>query len=203
MSGIVKRILFVIVVLVLGGGVYLPHYLAVADAPAPADVIVAFTGPDQTARDRTVQDLLAAGLSDWVLIPAAGAVRQYGHTGPLGPEPRTFYKYPVARHPHDTDNIFEDTHLELVHAKTLMDRFGFKSAMLVSSPYHMRRIRLIARFVFDRQPYKLYYVPSNHEKLHKYSWMLHDYDRQWVFQECGKIGYFYFSILMAEILGVD
>ena len=57
---------------------------------------------------------------------------------------------------------YEDTHVEALEAKRMLDERGFRSAILVSSPYHMRRIRLIAGTVFGGG-YALTYVPARNE----------------------------------------
>ena len=43
---------------------------------------------------------------------------------------------------------FENTHVEMLLAKKIMDAYGFKSAIFVSSPFHMRRIKIMANRVF-------------------------------------------------------
>ena len=45
-------------------------------------------------------------------------------------------------------DIYENTHLELLLAREMMVKLGLKSAVVVSSPYHMRRLQLIAGQVF-------------------------------------------------------
>ena len=44
--------------------------------------------------------------------------------------------------------VFENTHLEMIKGKKIMDKLGYRSAIIVSSPYHMRRLQLIAGKVF-------------------------------------------------------
>lgn len=61
-------------------------------------------------------------------------------------------------------NYYEDTHIEVLEAKRIMDESGFHSAILVSSPYHMRRIRLIAGKVFGSGRYSFYCVPTSFER---------------------------------------
>jgi hypothetical protein len=45
-------------------------------------------------------------------------------------------------------DLYENTHLELLLAREMMVKLGLKSAVIVSSPRHMRRIQLIAGKVF-------------------------------------------------------
>jgi len=44
--------------------------------------------------------------------------------------------------------IFEHTHLELLTGRRMMEKLGYRSAVIVSSPYQMRRLQLIANKVF-------------------------------------------------------
>jgi hypothetical protein len=57
---------------------------------------------------------------------------------------------------------YEGTHVEALEAKRILDERGFRSAILISSPYHMRRIRLIAGTVFGGG-YALTYVPARNQ----------------------------------------
>jgi uncharacterized SAM-binding protein YcdF (DUF218 family) len=59
---------------------------------------------------------------------------------------------------------FEDTHIELLEAKRMMDEAHLHSAILVSSPYHMRRIRLIAGKVFGDGKQTFSCVPTSYER---------------------------------------
>jgi len=45
-------------------------------------------------------------------------------------------------------DLYENTHLELLLAREMMVKLGLKSAVIVSSPYHMRRLQLISGKVF-------------------------------------------------------
>src|SRR5208283_6058683 len=59
--------------------------------------------------------------------------------------------------------FYERTHVEELYAKKIMDSLGLKSAIMVSSPYHMRRIRLIASRTFGEQSRSFSYVPTPFE----------------------------------------
>ena len=39
---------------------------------------------------------------------------------------------------------FEDTHVEILRARSILQNMGLKSVNFVSSPYHMRRIKMIS-----------------------------------------------------------
>jgi len=70
-----------------------------------------------------------------------------------------------------------------------MDAYGFKSAIFVSSPYHMRRIKIITEKVFG-SGYDIKMTPSRFER--KISTGLPSlYDVQNTFTEIAKIIWFF------------
>ena len=70
----------------------------------------------------------------------------------------------------------------------MMAEYGFKSALFVSSPYHMRRIKIIAESVYnDDEQYILSFVPTSYEKLPVNLLDLFKYAYRSIFQEYLKI----------------
>ncbi|MCD6532570.1 MAG: YdcF family protein, partial [Deltaproteobacteria bacterium] len=59
---------------------------------------------------------------------------------------------------------FENTHLEMIMGKKIMDKLGYRSAIIVSSPYHMRRLQLIAGKVFGND-YQVGFTATPFEKF--------------------------------------
>ncbi|EFK09732.1 conserved hypothetical protein [delta proteobacterium NaphS2] len=84
----------------------------------------------------------------------------------------------------------EDTHSEVLRAKEMMDAYGLKSAIFVSSPYHMRRIKIIAAKVFGQKNYDLSFVPTPYEKTCGPLWWTDSYCLKWVMGEYVKIPWF-------------
>lgn len=85
--------------------------------------------------------------------------------------------------------VVEDTHQEALITRDLMERLGLRSAILVSSPYHMRRIRLISGKTFAENMVTRY-VPTRYETPNETFWLLNSYDRRFVLTEYMKIGWF-------------
>jgi len=56
--------------------------------------------------------------------------------------------------------VGESTYDELVFLRTLAEKRGLRSIILVSSPYHMRRIYYTSRHVFKDSPIRLIYSPA-------------------------------------------
>ena len=88
-------------------------------------------------------------------------------------------------------SFYEDTHLEIIDAQKVMSGYGLKSAILVSSPYHMRRIKLIVMKVFDTNKGDFYFVPTHYEKAPANFWELSLADWKKVRKEYGKILWFF------------
>ncbi len=167
-----------------------PHYLTFGTAMPKSDAVVLFLGPGMQARRQEAEALVREGVAGILLTPAFGSIEPPGARlnievpGTPGPLPECqkigFF---------DNARICEDTHLELLMARRMMERLGLRSAVLVSSPYHMRRIKIIAQAVFDNAPYALAYRPTRYEPTSPV-WFLSTKDAGWVFTEYGKILWF-------------
>ena len=73
----------------------------------------------------------------------------------------------------------------------MMAEYGFKSALFVSSPYHMRRIKIITESVFNGDgQYILAFVPTSFEKLPANLLDLCRYAYRSIMQEYFKIAVF-------------
>jgi uncharacterized SAM-binding protein YcdF (DUF218 family) len=57
----------------------------------------------------------------------------------------------------------ENTHIEAILARQALDRSGMRSALLVSSPFHTRRIGMISNRVFIGD-YRIATVPSRFQQ---------------------------------------
>lgn len=179
-----------IVVVVLAAGMfYAPGFLAYSTNYAKADAVVLMLGPDFNARLRHARDLIRNGMADCLIIPAYN---------------KTFFmdqgKLKNAADKKDKSNIsgkgnsdalpyYEDTHLELIAANKTMKKYGKKSAIFVSSPYHMRRIQLMVEKEFD--PHSQYYFsPTPYEPAPLSAWELKASEWKKVWREYVKILWF-------------
>jgi len=129
-----------------------------------ADAVVLFIGPDLDVRVKEANRLLSEGYAKYLIVPAFNQVINTAHkrlpviNAEYSETKQTsiFSKYP---------RFYEDTHIEVLETKRIMDHFGFKKANFVSSPSHMRRIKLITDSVFllrlkDGDTYHINYVPA-------------------------------------------
>ena len=96
-------------------------------------------------------------------------------------------------------SYYEDTHLEIMEAKKMMSVYGLKSAIFVSSPYHMRRIKLIVERVFNPEHGDFYFIPTPYERAPANFWELSSLDWRKVRREYSKILWFYIYFPFSKI----
>lgn len=175
----------VVVILAFAGlVVYAPSYLFYADPPRKSDAVVLFLGNEYKERRAEAVKLMGEGYAAYLVIPAYGRMVEAGKHGEASRNvvPSRPSHYPV---------VYEDTHVEIIEAKKLMDRKGLTSAIFVSSPHHMRRIKLIADRVFIGGAYVTTFVPTRFEKPRQGFWFLRESDIRKVTSEYGKILWFF------------
>ncbi|MEW6267124.1 MAG: hypothetical protein AB1641_28960 [Thermodesulfobacteriota bacterium] len=178
-----------------GAAVVLAWYLAYQDEPFPCDTIMLVMGGDQSRRDQGAVDLAAAGFSRKIIVPAYNRVCSTDM--PNWPESVRFpYQKcrpanvnPTALYTNTSYKNVENTHLEVLMARNMMKELGLKSAIFVSSPYHLRRIKIICDRVFEGGV-RLGYRPSRDENPHTWTWFFHWDEIRWVLTESVKIIYF-------------
>ena len=181
--------------------VYAPHYLLYSSDYRKADAIVLFLGPDFTARQKEAYKIINEGKADYLIIPAYHKVYKISDEGVikyLSPNLslRNSIKKKALLNP--SPYFYEDTHIETIEAKKTMADFGLKSAIFVSSPYHMRRIKLIVSKVFTGEQSGFYFVPTSYEKAPAYFGDLSWTNWKKVGREYGKMIWFSIYILWAK-----
>ncbi len=146
--------------------VFAPSYLTYSDVPLKSDAVVLFVGPGREERLLEAQQLIREGFARCLIIPASGETLRVNNLGVLERVSKDikvrediFYIRKAVLY----KKYFEDTHVEALEAKRIMDENGLRSAILVSSPYHMRRIKLIAGIVFKGRGYRLWFEPTRYQ----------------------------------------
>lgn len=189
---------------------FAPRFLAYADKPVRSDAVVLFIGPGFSAREMEAWRLIKEGYARYLLIPARGVAGEnssaiFGSVGFLR-EMEKFYKSNPQGATGNMGTLFtngklpvQNTHLEILEAKRLMTERGLRTAIFVSSPYHMRRIKIITGSVFGEDgEYAIAFVPTSFEKLPGGLSGLCKYAYQSVIQEYLKISaflaYSYFGV---------
>ncbi|KAF0219927.1 MAG: hypothetical protein FD174_1651 [Geobacteraceae bacterium] len=182
-------------VLLAGLVCYSPHYLTCSDVPQKSDAVVLFIGPESEARLNEARELIRAGYARYLVIPAYGETLQITTNGMrevaskkllLKSETLTTRKAAYYK------KYYEDTHVEALEAKRMMDEHGLRSAILVSSPYHMRRIKLIGSRVFGRSLYSLTLAPTRFQASYTVADWLNKERRETIFSEYLKMGWYLF-----------
>lgn len=191
-----SRIIFpicLVIILLIGAAVsYAPRFLLYASTYRNVDAVVLFLGPDFTARQKEAYRIINEGKADYLIIPAYHTIYKiYGEgrvkyisSNLLSPEKK---KMLTSR---TFSSFYEDTHIETIETKKMMADFGLKSAIFVSSPYHMRRIRFIVSRVFTGEKREFYFVPNNYEKAPGNFWELTVADWKYVGREYYKMLWF-------------
>ena len=189
-----RKILFVLILIILSlSGLILsaPYYLLYSSPYAKADAIVVLLGPDFHARQKEAYDLISDGMADYLIIPAYHRTYQVFDKGAVKYLPDNLSDRKTKKKNVDVPpRFYEDTHWEIIAAKKEMSHYGLKSAIFVSSPYHMRRIKIIVMRVFDKNDGLFYFTPTHYEKAPAEFWELSWADWKKVVREYGKILWF-------------
>ena len=143
---------------------YATHYLTYSDQPEKTDAVVLFVGPDFKARQEEIKLLFTEGYAGYLLIPAYGKIQEASSPShQAGTQTADSHlNIPVIKH----KKYFENTHNEVLEAKRMMEQYGLKSAIFVSSPYHMRRIKIITEKIFDDKSTRIDFIPTRFETVH-------------------------------------
>lgn len=197
-----KKLIILIFVLFVMAGIVLisPRFLLYATTYKKVDAIIILLGPDFKARQKEANELIDKGMTDYLIIPAYHKAYRINNNDKgkyllnylNSPE---FSKNKILSYP----GFYEDTHIEMIEAEKVMSFFGLKSAIFVSSPYHMRRINLIVSKVFGVNN-DYYFVPTKYEKAPADFWELSSLDWKKVRREYGKIIWFYIYFTCSEYI---
>jgi len=131
------------------------RFLVVADKPAPAEVLVVLSGDRgerleyavRLHREGLAERLLLSGGPVYTDLTAADLLRR--HALLLG----------VPEHKIITEPRATNTYQNALYSRELMEYYGLDSAIVVSSPYHMRRVRALFDEVFRDSDIRLFYRP--------------------------------------------
>lgn len=147
---------------------YAPGFLVYVDKPVAADAVILFSGPGQKHRLQEARRLISEGFAGYLIIPEFGIVSRSGEDGVLdsvAPELWGQVQSLRGSAPPAYRRYFESTHVEALEAKRILDRLGLHSALMVSSPYHTRRINMICGRVF-RDDYPFAVIPARTQQAY-------------------------------------
>lgn len=172
---------------------FAPGFLFMDNIPRKADAVILFVGPGSVARFDEAKQLIKDGYARFLLIPSSGELFTADPAGGLvklaGNQPRgdLFLRIRIAA---TYRKYYENTHIEALEAKRMLDDLGLRSAMLVSSAYHMRRISMIAGRVFDTEEYSISCNPARWQASFNAGDWLNKERRKIIVSEYVKIAWF-------------
>ena len=169
MKGRSGKLILGIVLLVLVTGYFLRYsildaycsFLVVQDRLRKVDVIIVLGG---ASGERTLQaaDLYKRGYAPFILVCGGKGVWKFS----WGEVMRDLaVEQGVPRDAIITEDLSRTTLEDAINARMIAEEKGFTSAIVVSSPYHMRRVSLLFRKVFKGSGISLIFYPVQEEIL--------------------------------------
>ena len=177
-----KRILIVAsLCLLVGYGAYwgwvnLGAWLAEADEPKTSEVIVCLSDIE---RVKKAADFYHKGLAPQIILTAAKEKK--GLTGLGVPEERVT----LAPGP-------KITYQEALAVVPILHEKGYRSALIVTDPYHLRRVRWTFRHVFKNQPINMVFVASDMPWKGE-GWWAHKKEKLRVYSEVSKLAWYWLA----------
>lgn len=184
------QLLFVLLILsiLLIIGKYAGRFLVTGDLPQKSDVIVILAGDKGFRTERGIE-LYEAGYAPYIIVSG----------GPL--YMNTTYadlmKNHIIEHGIPADVVIKEsrsdsTYQNALYSKEIMKKKGFKSAIIVSSSYHMRRVKMVFDRAFKNTGIKLVYCYARDPLFNPDRWWSNNSSIMKVFNEYVKfIGYFF------------
>lgn len=156
------------------------------------DCIIVLYGPAFDLRKNEANRLVKEGLASVVYYPLTNRFKDIvPHERAVKTHRLTNVKTSYWKlRKHADLKYLENTHIELMVAKAFVQRNRLQRVMIVSSPYHMRRVKLIAERVFE--PGIDIYFSSPDTYTRGLAWLQNWQEVRWVFHETLKIGWFLF-----------
>ena len=170
-------------------------YLIVQDKLIPADVIVVISGSG--ARYQYAIKLYKEGYAKYILFNYNGEDR-YDMISVVNPEEKINNLILSSGIPFDKtliDGRCTSTYEDALYAKENIDKKQFKSAIIVSNNFHMRRVYLTFKKLFKGNDIKLVFVPVPKEVkgINPDRWWTREYDIIRVFDEYVKLGFYWYK----------
>ncbi|MTV48360.1 YdcF family protein [Heliobacillus mobilis] len=141
-------------------------FLVVAEEPKIADAIIVLSGDDGGRTERAVE-LYRQGYAPYLILSGG---RIYQETTMAELMMQHALKLGVPKEAIVLENKSSSTYQNAVHSKEIMEKYKFKSAIVVSSNYHMRRTRVVFEQVFQGTGNVFAYVPSADQDYNPARW---------------------------------
>lgn len=159
----------------------LGKFLVVHDAPEPADVIVVLGGNHE--RELYAAELYRQGLAPRIIMTGCGPFA--GQMAQIAVEAGVDNKDIIV------ESKSESTYDNARYSRDIVLEHHFNTAIVVSSPYHMRRSKLVFERVFNRSGVKLLYCPAKKPNFDADNQSISKEDRRRIGREYVKIVYYW------------
>ena len=187
MRGSAYRNIFVFIILLILAGYWgfskVAYWLSKADIPSKVEVMVCLGGEE---RVKKAGDLYRQGLAPEVIFTATKDKTLIPKNG-IPVDRTTLAPYPLT------------TYQEALAVAPIVKKAGYQSAIVVTDPYHLRRVRWTFNHVLSDQPIKLTFVSTDAPFLQEKWWQ----DKQssyHVVSEISKIGYYW---MLYGVMGIE
>lgn len=189
-----KRILFLISILVLMAILWFssPLWLArvgkclfINETLQPADIIIVLSGDDEGYRLRYAYHLYQKGYAKKILL--SGGTNLWEETG-IDLMERYLVQMGASREDILSEKKSESTVENAAFSKKILEEKGLKSAIVVTSPPHTRRVSLIFRKAFS--PQIKVWVCGNPDAFRVEGWWGNQNHRRMVVREYFQIGWY-------------
>lgn len=162
---------FVFATAVLAAAIWfsLPHvglFLVVAGEPEPADVLVVLSG-DRGERMEYAFRLYDKGLAGLFILTGGPLYADLSEADLLRRH-AVILGVPEGKIIMETEAV--NTYQNALHTRELMEFYGLDSALVVSSPYHMRRVQILFDEVYSSSDIRLVYTPVDNSWFDPERW---------------------------------
>jgi hypothetical protein len=173
-----------------------PFYLAHQTSIEPSDTVIVLIGPGDDAKLKSALRVMESSYAHHLLVPGMGFSCDQLKADCIDITRQRFAlasRAAESRMASSFENLpwyYLQTHHELVLARRMMEAMGLTSAIVISHPYHMRRISLIVDTVFGNSSLRLHFWPAQADATPDAFWWLSAYHWQWTLSEYLKIAWF-------------
>ncbi len=159
------------------------RYLVINEEPIQSDVILVFAG-DKGQRTEKAVSLYKDNYSSKLILSGGSlynnitsAELMYDHAVREGVKAEDLILEPEA------DSTYENA----VFCRRIMEERKYQSALVISSEYHMRRVRLSCEKAFQGSSIRLVYCPADEPQYEPESWWANNKSMLWTVTEYLKI----------------
>ncbi|MCG9969031.1 YdcF family protein [Pelotomaculum terephthalicicum JT] len=175
-------LLIVFIVLAYPPWPLMAKLLVVDERPEAVDVLIALSGDSE--RELYAAELYRLGLAPKIIMS--------GHRPGTQKMAIRAVNKGVKEQDIITEDKSENTYENAVYSKEVVLRQNFKSAIIITSPYHMRRTKLVFERIFRNTGVRLIYCPTRDSGFNVDGQCESETDRQIVRREYIKLIYYWF-----------